>query len=89
MCFSSFLLLEGNQIHFIPEFVGPFLEMALVPEPNLRKAVMPIFFEMMLQEWENTKSFTKVSLFFCSPSVSLSACVCALTAGAIGTEVFK
>lgn len=68
----GFCLLEGDRIHFIPEFVGPFLEMALVPEPNLRKAVMPIFFEMMLQEWENTNSFTKVSL----PSLFISAWLC-------------
>lgn len=54
------LLLGQNQIHFVPEFVGPFLEMALIPEPNVRKSLMPIFFEMMLREWENSNSFSKV-----------------------------
>lgn len=34
--------------------------MALVPEPDVRNAVMPIFFEMMLREWENSNSFSKV-----------------------------
>lgn len=32
---------------FIPSMVGPILEATLVPEPDLRKAIIPIFFDMM------------------------------------------
>lgn len=32
---------------FIPAMVGPMLEVTLVPEPELRKATIPIFFDMM------------------------------------------
>lgn len=32
---------------FIPAMVGPILEVTLVPEPELRKATIPIFFDMM------------------------------------------
>ncbi|XP_022091656.1 dedicator of cytokinesis protein 1-like isoform X3 [Acanthaster planci] len=39
--------LGKNKIRFIPEMVGPFLEVTLVPETELRKATLPIFFDMM------------------------------------------
>lgn len=32
---------------FIPAMVGPILEVTLVAEPELRKATIPIFFDMM------------------------------------------
>ncbi|CAG9773050.1 unnamed protein product [Ceutorhynchus assimilis] len=35
------------KLHFIPSMVGPFLEVTLVPEIELRKATMHIFFDMM------------------------------------------
>ncbi|XP_064606034.1 dedicator of cytokinesis protein 3-like [Liolophura sinensis] len=38
----------GNHKHyFIPDLVGPFLEITLVPSVELRKAMLPIFFDMM------------------------------------------
>lgn len=51
-----------HKIRFIPEMVGPILEMTLVPEIELRKATIPIFFDMMQCEFHFTRSFQKVSL---------------------------
>ena len=43
--------LGQHKIKFIPEIVGPFLEMTLIPETELRKATIPIFFDMMQCEY--------------------------------------
>ena len=54
--------LGQHKIDFIPNMVGPFLEMTLIPETELRKATIPIFFDMMQCEYyshpqqENTDS---------------------------------
>ena len=40
--------------------VGPILEMTLVPEIELRKATIPIFFDMMQCEFHFTCSFQRV-----------------------------
>lgn len=40
--------------------VGPILEMTLIPEVELRKATIPIFFDMMLCEYQRTGEFKKV-----------------------------
>uniref|UniRef100_A0AAY4ECE3 Dedicator of cytokinesis 5 n=1 Tax=Denticeps clupeoides TaxID=299321 RepID=A0AAY4ECE3_9TELE len=39
--------LGPHKMKFIPSMVGPILEVTLVPEPDLRKATLPIFFDMM------------------------------------------
>uniref|UniRef100_A0A3Q1AUR7 Dedicator of cytokinesis 5 n=1 Tax=Amphiprion ocellaris TaxID=80972 RepID=A0A3Q1AUR7_AMPOC len=39
--------LGPHKMRFIPAMVGPILEVTLVPEPELRKATIPIFFDMM------------------------------------------
>uniref|UniRef100_A0A667Y3U3 Dedicator of cytokinesis 5 n=1 Tax=Myripristis murdjan TaxID=586833 RepID=A0A667Y3U3_9TELE len=39
--------LGPHKMSFIPNMVGPILEATLVPEPELRKATIPIFFDMM------------------------------------------
>uniref|UniRef100_A0A8C6U8N4 Dedicator of cytokinesis 1 n=1 Tax=Neogobius melanostomus TaxID=47308 RepID=A0A8C6U8N4_9GOBI len=49
--------LGPHKIKFIPEMVGPILEMTLVPEIELRKATIPIFFDMMQCESHSTCSF--------------------------------
>lgn len=49
-----------NKICFIPGMVGPILEMTLIPEAELRKATIPIFFDMMLCEYQRTGAFKKV-----------------------------
>ncbi|XP_059726732.1 dedicator of cytokinesis protein 5 isoform X3 [Haemorhous mexicanus] len=43
--------LGPHKIKFIPAMVGPILEVTLVPEPELRKATIPIFFDMMQCEF--------------------------------------
>uniref|UniRef100_A0A8C3EV98 Dedicator of cytokinesis 2 n=1 Tax=Corvus moneduloides TaxID=1196302 RepID=A0A8C3EV98_CORMO len=51
--------LGQNKICFIPGMVGPILEMTLIPEVELRKATIPIFFDMMLCEYQWTGEFKK------------------------------
>ena len=53
--------LGPHQLAFIPSMVGPFLQVTLVPEEELRQAVLPIFFDMMRCEQEATGSFKQVS----------------------------
>lgn len=53
-CFliSSFTFISGpHKIKFIPSMVGPILEVTLTPEVELRKATIPIFFDMMQCEF--------------------------------------
>ncbi|XP_078717845.1 dedicator of cytokinesis protein 1-like isoform X3 [Lampetra fluviatilis] len=51
--------LGPHKIRFIPEMVGPILEMTLIPETELRKATIPIFFDMMQCEYHFNGSFKK------------------------------
>uniref|UniRef100_A0A8B9PRX9 Dedicator of cytokinesis protein 2 n=1 Tax=Apteryx owenii TaxID=8824 RepID=A0A8B9PRX9_APTOW len=51
--------LGHRKIEFIPAMVGPILEMTLVPELELRKSTIPIFFDMMLCEYQLTESFSR------------------------------
>ncbi|KAL2077285.1 hypothetical protein ACEWY4_026789 [Coilia grayii] len=51
--------LEQNKIRFIPGMVGPILEMTLIPEEELRRATIPIFFDMMQCEYSHSKNFKK------------------------------
>ncbi|NXJ99781.1 DOCK2 protein, partial [Corythaixoides concolor] len=51
--------LGRHKIEFIPGMVGPILEMTLVPELELRKSTIPIFFDMMLCEYQLTQSFSR------------------------------
>ncbi|KAG2469457.1 DOCK5 protein, partial [Polypterus senegalus] len=39
--------LGPHKMKFIPSMVGSILEVTLIPEPDLRKATIPIFFDMM------------------------------------------
>lgn len=58
---------------FIPAMVGPILEATLVPQPKLRKATIPIFFDMMQCEhnfspgrtFETVKSYLRISALWC------------------------
>eukprot|EP00057_Strongylocentrotus_purpuratus_P006618 XP_011661092.1 PREDICTED: dedicator of cytokinesis protein 1 isoform X2 [Strongylocentrotus purpuratus] len=49
--------LGKNKIKFIPGLIGPFLEVALVPEVELRKATIPIFFDMINCEFSIKNNF--------------------------------
>lgn len=52
--------LGEHKINFIPSMVGPFLEVTLVPEPELRKATLHIFFDMMDCEQRAHGNFKQV-----------------------------
>ncbi|GFS76082.1 dedicator of cytokinesis protein 3 [Nephila pilipes] len=52
--------LGDHKIFFIPVMVGPFLEVTLVPEVDLRKATLPIFFDMMDSEQKVRGNFKQV-----------------------------
>ncbi|XP_048457757.1 dedicator of cytokinesis protein 1-like [Rhincodon typus] len=49
--------LGQHKIRFIPGMVGPILEMTLVPEVELRKSTIPIFFDMMQCEFQYKGNF--------------------------------
>ncbi|KAJ0050076.1 hypothetical protein NL108_011796, partial [Boleophthalmus pectinirostris] len=51
--------LGNHKICFIPDMVGPILEMTLIPEEELRKATIPIFFDMILCDHEHSGNFNK------------------------------
>ncbi|KAJ8245663.1 hypothetical protein GJAV_G00273130 [Gymnothorax javanicus] len=52
--FSMWQNLGDNKLHFIPAMIGPFLEVTLVPQPDLRNVMIPIFHDMM--DWEQRRS---------------------------------
>ncbi|XP_033610429.1 dedicator of cytokinesis protein 3 isoform X2 [Cryptotermes secundus] len=52
--------LGEHKINFIPSMVGPFLEVTLVPESELRKATLHIFFDMMECEQKYHGNFKQV-----------------------------
>ena len=45
--------LQHNKQQFIPDLVQLVLEMTLIPETELRKAALPIFYDMMLCEFRS------------------------------------
>lgn len=45
---------EHKQL-FVPQLVGSVLEMSLIPEVELRRATIPIFFDMMQSEYYSSK----------------------------------
>lgn len=47
--------LGQHKILFVPSLVGPILEMTLIPETELRKATIPIFFDMMQCEFYSSR----------------------------------
>lgn len=47
--------LGEHKIIFIPQMVGPLLEMSMIPETELRKSTIPIFFDMMQCEFVSSK----------------------------------
>jgi dedicator of cytokinesis protein 1 len=47
--------LGQHKINFVPDMVGEFLEMTLIPETDLRKATIPIFFDMIQCEYYSSR----------------------------------
>ena len=65
------MFLVHHKSQFIPDIVGPILEMTLIPEIELRKATIPIFFDMMYCEYTmittgqyRKGNFNRVSLLY-------------------------
>lgn len=52
---SMWMNLGEHKTHFVPQLVGSILEMSLIPEIELRKASIPIFFDMMQCEYYTSK----------------------------------
>ncbi|XP_076651042.1 dedicator of cytokinesis protein myoblast city isoform X1 [Halictus rubicundus] len=52
---SMWFNLGQYKILFVPALVGAILEMALIPESELRKATIPIFFDMMQCEYYSSR----------------------------------
>ncbi|XP_029020268.1 dedicator of cytokinesis protein 2-like [Betta splendens] len=51
--------LGSHKISFIPGMVGPILEMTLIPDEELRRATIPIFFDMITCEHAQYGNFQK------------------------------
>ncbi|XP_047365946.1 dedicator of cytokinesis protein 1 isoform X2 [Vespa velutina] len=52
---SMWFNLGQHKIQFVPALVGAILEMALIPETELRRATIPIFFDMMQCEFYSSR----------------------------------
>ncbi|VEN37348.1 unnamed protein product [Callosobruchus maculatus] len=52
---SMWFTLGQNKVQFVPSLVGLILEMTLIPETELRKATIPIFFDMMQCEFYSSR----------------------------------
>ena len=48
-------ILGSHKISFIPQIVGDFLKLALIPEPDLRRTTIPIFFDMIQCEYYSSR----------------------------------
>uniref|UniRef100_A0A6I8PCA1 Dedicator of cytokinesis protein 4 n=1 Tax=Ornithorhynchus anatinus TaxID=9258 RepID=A0A6I8PCA1_ORNAN len=51
-----------HKLHFIPALIGPFLEVTLIPQPDLRSVMIPIFHDMMDWEQRRSGSFKQVGV---------------------------
>ena len=65
----SYSFSGDHKIKFVPSMVGPFLEVTLVPETELRKATLPIFFDMMECEQNARGNFSVVCIL---PSIGFT-----------------
>uniref|UniRef100_A0A673BUD9 Dedicator of cytokinesis 2 n=1 Tax=Sphaeramia orbicularis TaxID=375764 RepID=A0A673BUD9_9TELE len=59
MTLNVYCLSGSHKICFIPGMVGPILEMTLIPEEELRRATIPIFFDMVTCEHSHSGNFHK------------------------------
>eukprot|EP00105_Crassostrea_gigas_P042991 XP_019927139.1 PREDICTED: dedicator of cytokinesis protein 1 isoform X1 [Crassostrea gigas] len=79
-----------NKIQFIPDMVGAVLEMTLIPEIELRKATIPIFFDMMVCEFMQIEPSTrKIKGNFNQVEHELIMCLDALVEGGQGDGEYK
>uniref|UniRef100_A0AAY4E0L2 Dedicator of cytokinesis 4 n=1 Tax=Denticeps clupeoides TaxID=299321 RepID=A0AAY4E0L2_9TELE len=58
--FSIWQSLDEHKLNFIPGMIGPFLEVTLVPQPDLRNVMIPIFHDMLECEQRRSGNFKQV-----------------------------
>lgn len=63
--------------------VGPFLEMTLIPEAELRKATIPLFFDLLQCEYKAKGTFKQVTKFI----IIISSDLTFLPLSEVGTRV--
>ncbi|XP_013378716.1 LOW QUALITY PROTEIN: dedicator of cytokinesis protein 1-like [Lingula anatina] len=86
---SMWFNLGQYKIRFIPEMVGPILEMTLIPETELRKATIPIFFDMMLCEFMHTQPSGRIKGSFVLVENEMITQLDALVEGGRGDEQYR
>lgn len=52
---SMWYNLGEKKTRFVPELVGPILEMSLIPDKEIREATIPLFFDMMQCEFYSSR----------------------------------
>lgn len=52
-------------MNLIPSLIGPFLEVTLVPQPDLRNVLIPVFHDMMDSEERRSGNFKQVMTLLC------------------------
>ena len=62
---------DVNKYHFVPELVGPLLEVTLVPETELRKATLPVLFDLMQVERRINGDFKQVRAVVALRSINM------------------
>ncbi|KAK3564766.1 hypothetical protein QTP86_025280 [Hemibagrus guttatus] len=58
--FSMWQNLGDYKMNLIPSLIGPFLEVTLVPQPDLRNVLIPVFHDMMDSEERRSGNFKQV-----------------------------
>ncbi|XP_031352316.1 dedicator of cytokinesis protein 1-like isoform X2 [Photinus pyralis] len=97
---SMWFNLGQYKVQFVPSLVGSILEMTLIPEVELRKATIPIFFDMMqcefyssryeMESYGDTKrDSSHIKANFCDFENEMIAKLDILVEGGRGDEHFK
>jgi hypothetical protein len=55
-------MLGNIQARFVPGMIGPFLKVSLLQHNGLRRATIPVFFDMMEFEWRYNKNFHRMEI---------------------------
>lgn len=54
---NKWSILGNYQSRYVPGMIGPFLKVSLIPHTAIRRATIPIFYDMMENEWKFKKNF--------------------------------
>ncbi|BFZ08853.1 hypothetical protein BsWGS_11892 [Bradybaena similaris] len=60
LVYSLWNQLGSNKQHFMLELIGPFLKVTMVPQSELRKATIPIFFDIIHCEYQLNQHLRRV-----------------------------